>query len=125
MAKRKRQPKWKPDVSKAWVTWTPVGFGVMLWMLFVPDFVAPVGLVWGTQHGGKRKLTFNTYYSFVLPGARRCGVRTRINQEILKTYDLIVTGSGTKQGGMAFIKAAGYRYNKELDVWSLQRKGAR
>jgi hypothetical protein len=109
--------KWKPDMSGAWVTWAPIGFGQRVYVAYVPNFAAPVGLVWGAGQGE----TFTVAWSYVPPFARRSGVRARINQQILADYRVIATHCGSKDGGEQFIKAQGYKRNKELDCFYLER----
>src|SRR5207237_874484 len=80
--------KWKPDIKGAWVTWAAIGFGQMIYVLYVPNHTSPIGFVWG--HGDETRC-FEVYGSFVEPWARRNGVRTRINQTIFEHADVIVT----------------------------------
>lgn len=109
--------KWKPEMSGAWVTYGKIGFGQMIYVLYVPNHTVPIGLVWGEPHAER----FNVAGSFVQPWARRNGVRTKINAAIFEHYKAIVTASGSKDGGLAFMKASGYQHNRDLDLWSLTR----
>lgn len=113
---------WVPEMSGAWVSWTRIGFGMTLYYLFVPNFAGPLGFVWGVAHGKER---FDTYGSFVEATSRRFGVRTRINREIQKYFEVIATDQGTKDGGTAFLKASGYRYNKSARCFVLASKRKR
>jgi hypothetical protein len=121
---KKRSPRtaagWKPNLATCWVTWVSVGFGIDIWCLFDKGRPAPVGLVWGIAHGGKKQ-SFHVYGSYVHEWARRQGVRTRINQAIFEHYDVIVTGGGSKDGGEAFLKAAGYKSHPATGQWFLER----
>lgn len=77
----------------------------------------PVGFVWGTLATAqdKKRKTFLVEHSYVIPWARRSGVRKAI-QGVLKDhkYD-IFTMTGTKDG-MKFMKAMKY---KKLRPWGL------
>ncbi|HZC24696.1 MAG TPA: hypothetical protein VE866_15250 [Candidatus Binatia bacterium] len=68
--------KWKPDLSQAWVTWQRIGMGQLIYVLFVPNHLAPVGFVWGFPHGDRKLGRFEVAGSYVEPWARRGGVRT-------------------------------------------------
>jgi len=113
---------WKPEIEKAWVTWVSIGFGQMLYACYVPNNPFPIGFAWGSaaNHDGKYS-SFHVAGSFVPTWARRRGVRTRINQAIFEHHYLITTVSGSKDGGLKFLKAAGYRYSKQTGLWYLRR----
>lgn len=106
------------ELKGAWVTWARIGFGQTIYALYVPSYFAPVGLVWGEG----RTTRFDVYGSFVIPWARRNGVRTRINEEIFKDYKVISTEGASKEGGRQFMKASGYKRNRELDLFYLRKK---
>lgn len=108
--------KWKPQVEKAWVPWTEIGFGQVIFACFVPNHIAPIGLVWGWREGPS---AFVVAGSYVEPWARRFGVRTRINVEILKQTKIIRTVTGSKTGGTAFMQARGYVHAAALGLWYL------
>lgn len=112
---------WKPEVKRGWVAYTQMGFGHVIYALFVPNHIGVVGLVWGWIEG----TTFAVAGSYVEPEARRCGVRTRINEQILCSYERIRTGSGSKEGGLAFMLARGYKYHKASNTWYLTRAAAK
>jgi hypothetical protein len=52
------------------------------------------------------------------------GVRTKMNEEIFRYHRVIRTGGGTK-GGLAFLKAKHYRYDKVSNEWYLVKRGRR
>jgi hypothetical protein len=105
----------KFDMKKAWVTWAAIGFGIVIYALFEPQAHSPIGFVWG--HMGKgNKTVFTVLGSFVPVWARRQGVRTRINDEILKQADVIRSAHGSPDGA-AFMRATGYKFSPEIDLW--------
>lgn len=110
-------------LSKCWVTWCEIGFGCRYYMCFHPEFIAPVGSVWCACQGG-RTPTADVLYSFTLHMYRRLGVRTLINKTLLEHFKIIRTTSGTKEGGMKFLKASGYKHDPVRDDWYLTREMA-
>lgn len=113
----------KPSKFKAedvWIQWKRLGFGLSLYVLFSYDHPMPLGFVWGVGSGGKRN-RFDVYGSYVIKFARRRGVRTLINQTILKSYPIVMTQNGTRYGE-AFMRASGYHYNKNVEYWYKEQK---
>ena len=108
--------KYQVRLDTAWIQVVEIGLGGWCYVLFDRGHASPLGLVWGLPTAPGR---FDVYHSYVMPWARRQGVRKRINEEIFKTFNVIATGKGTKDGGAAFMKAQGYKYNKELKNWYL------
>ncbi len=118
---RPAKTSFKFDPATAWVDWGEVGFGVWLYTCWAKGSYAPVGLVWGITLGSDAgKSTFVVYGSFVPPWARRQGVRTFINEAILKHTDVIASSHGTKEGA-AFMKAAGYTTDRDTGLYKLVR----
>jgi hypothetical protein len=117
-----KKQEWTFNKERAWVTWVVIGFGISVYALFVPDQTTPIGLVWGETYRTEKKSIFHNHGSFVQPWARRQGVRTKLNEEILKQFDVIETGQGSKEGGLAFLKASGYKQSKVTGAWQLTRK---
>lgn len=114
--------QFKVRLNSAYIQIAELGFGIWCYVLFDRGFVAPLGMVWGLPTAEKR---FDVYHSYVIPWARRQGVRKRINEEIFKTYNIIATGHGTKEGGAAFLRSQGYKYNKTLKNWYLRKRRRR
>lgn len=109
-------------IEDVYVSWTPIGQGILLYHAWEPKYPAPIGFVWGMPRAHKDKGTFDVFGSFVQTWARRHGVRTKINEQILKHSELIITSNGTKEGGAAFLKASGYKLNKAIGLYFLERK---
>lgn len=112
---------WKPEMAGAWVTWSRIGFGQMVYVCYVPNFTHPVGLVWGHPQGER----FCVAGSFTNLAARRCGVRSKINDVIFTHYACISTVTGSKDGGRSFLKGAGYRHSKAMRCFYLERPSKR
>lgn len=112
-----KKTTWKPAMADAWVTFVGIGFGQMIYALYVPNHIAPIGFVWGMR-GSK---DFNIHGCFVEPWARRFGVMSRINRTLLEHFSVVTTAYGSKEGGAKFLKAAGYKRDERLGVFYLER----
>jgi hypothetical protein len=107
------------DMSKSWVTWAYIGFGIQVWVCFHPSSPCPLGFVWGTAYGGSKK-RFDVFGSYTETYYRRLGVRKRINEELLKTYSLITSASAST-AGKKFMQSQGYKYSAHLCQWYKER----
>lgn len=107
-------------LAKCWVTSCDVGFGCRLYLAFHPEYVGPIGIVWTTGSGGAVP-TCDVWHSYVLPYYRRRGVRTLLNRQLLVDYAVIRTMDGSRSGGLAFLKAAGYTHDPVRGDWYLRR----
>jgi hypothetical protein len=117
----KRNKTWKPEVDRIFVTWTAIERGLFMYLAYVPNTMSPVGLCWGELSGGGKKRTFESMGSFVPTWARRFGVRTAINKTILTHASTIITKHGSKDGGRAFLKASGYKWDSNTNHWYLKK----
>jgi hypothetical protein len=91
--------------------------GVYQFTAFHPHCTAPIGIVWALGIGDVAFI----FDSYVPKYARRQGVRTYLNERIQEWCPKIVTALGSKEGGMAFLKAQNYSKIKELN-WYLKSK---
>lgn len=111
------------DIEKCWVQWMPIGYGMTLYVCWSPDYTSPVGFLWGFTatltglDGQEERMKFDVVGSYVIPAARRQGVRTHLNNVILQTHDIITTDNGSPEGGRAFMEAYGYRFKPEESSW--------
>ena len=111
--------KFDPKIKTCWVDCVSIGFGISMYACFSRNFVGPIGFVWGTATGDRGKRRFDVLGSYVMPWARRKGVRTKINEAILSGgCDVIATVSGTEEGGAAFMKAFGYKHDSKRLTWT-------
>lgn len=117
----KKKTEWKPELEQAFVTWAPIDRGQLIYVLYVPNHMSPLGFVWGRISGEGRESTFETYGSFVPDWARRFGVRTRINQAIFEHVSTITTKHGNKEGGLAFLKGSRYKWDRNVHCWYLTK----
>ena len=115
--------EWKFKPSKPWVTWKVIGSGITLLYVFAENFTCPLAHVWGIHVGGDKN-RFDVLHSYTLPFARRCGLRTLINNVIFEKFQVgvIITTEGTDDGGSQFMKSYGYKRNKELGVWYITKE---
>lgn len=107
-----------PKVSGGfWVAFYPIGFGHRIYILFEPTN-GPIGFVWGIgfgkNQGGKR--VFEVWGSYTPGSHRRRGVRSLINEEIFKSFEVIKTGIGS-HSGIKFLKSQGFHVIKETGEW--------
>lgn len=110
-----------PVGDKLWVTWVDIPYGIRLFYAMHPDYVFPVGIVCGMAARGQHRTdTFHVMWSYTLPFMRRRGVRTRINQDIAKYFDIVHTWSGSATGGSQFMRAQGYTFDKQRQDWFLK-----
>lgn len=107
------------DMGDKWIQETRIGVGFILYVFFYMNIPNPVGFVWGIGKGAGelKKTQFEVYGSYILPRFRRRGIRTEINNHILKTYDVITTISGVSKGARLFMKNTGYKINKDIGIY--------
>ena len=83
----------------------------------------PIATVW-FRHVGNA--TMDTLQSFVITPLRRCGLRTLLHRDMIKAYpecNRVVTGSGSPEGGKAWLKATGFKQNAEGDwVYRIKKR---
>ena len=103
----------KEWISKCWVTWGDVGFGCRQYLCFHPSYTAPIGTVFTTAMSDAAFV----WHSFVLPWARRRGVRTHIHEQMAKHFKVISTGVGSKDGGRQFLIATGFKRDHVRKDW--------
>jgi hypothetical protein len=113
-------------MERAWVTWAQIDRGLGMYICYVENHTSPVGFVWGRLAGQGAKSTFETCGSYVPTWARRFGVRSRINETIFQhAATTIITRHGSTEGGMAFLKARGYKWDSNTNYWFLKKSRAK
>ena len=113
---RKKPEAFDPDIKTCDFKMGDIGHGMEVAVCWSTKILQPVGFVFGFGMAGLKKYTFYVIGSYVIPGCRRHGVRTAINNWLLKTYQVIETKQGTTEGA-AFMKKFGYRYDFDRDSW--------
>ncbi len=94
--------------------------GLMAVEASVESLPGPIAFVYFRFDGNNTYAT--VMQSFVHDAMRRNGIRTQINNWLFKTYPQlthIVTERGSPEGGEAFMKASGYKYDGHY--WRLKR----
>ena len=112
--------KWDPNIETCRVEVVSLGQGVFQWTCFAQNFIAPVGVVWAIETSGDDgTIIIEILGSYVLPICRRFGVRSKIQEVMLNRPERIIvrTTNGSKTGGYAFMRAAGYTYDKTRSEW--------
>jgi hypothetical protein len=106
------------DLQRVWIEVAEIGFGFDLYVCWARNFASPVGFVWGVPSLlDDGRVSFDVFGSYVIPHARRQGVRTRLNLEILKTCATITSNNGSKAGGADFMRAFGYCFKEDEGTW--------
>lgn len=84
-----------------------------------PDCGSPLGTVWFRWVSDAQ---IDILYSLVRPGIRRCGVRTYLHEQIVRTWPQarITTNSGTLDG-IAWMLKMGFRFYRPGE-WVLRPK---
>ena len=101
------------DLKDCRLDWLMLSSGLCQVMVFNSDTPMPKGFVWGllmnNNDGGK--CVFQVFHSYVMPEVRRNGIRTMLNKCSFENYeaDVIVTSTGSKEGGSAFLEKSGYK----------------
>lgn len=103
------------NISACVVEHGKLGRGVTVYLCWDPEWIAPVGLVWGHERRGR----FDVLGSHVAEWARRCGVRTLINKAILEDHGAVVSDFATSRG-KAFMEARGYT-RTWFEGWELRK----
>lgn len=120
---RKKAARFELDMKKCWVTDRDIGQGVRELHVWTPRLGMPIGTLWfvpfGPGVGGKKRV--EVLSSYVPEHYRRNGVRTFMNDFLFGDLDVdvIVTASGSSDGGEAFMLAAGYERDEEKGMWYL------
>lgn len=83
----------------------------------------PWGILWTRiyvgETGKKVALFLN---AMTVPYLTRRGVCTELINKLLEEVDIILAGSGSKTGGLEFLKEFGFKFNKETDIWSFVKR---
>lgn len=96
------------------------------WMLvcYTYKFFGPCAVVWGecSVSDDKRRV-FNVYDSYTPKHCRRKGFRTAINNHLFNEADIdvIISTSGSKEGGKEFMETSGYVIERMTGKWMLTK----
>ena len=98
------------DIAKCWIEVVPLDFEQYMYICRGRSFNGLLGVVWGQAHYGEHgePSFFEVQNSYVPEWCRRCGIRSLINEKILKDYIAITTDAATSYGN-AWMKANGYK----------------
>jgi hypothetical protein len=121
MAKKEQTPNW---LSAPHVSFVSMGRGHELAVCWTDGFPHPVGLVWGIVYYDAKgaPAMWETAYSYVLPAARRHGIRTFIDAQIFAQLkvDVIRTTDGSAEGGAAYLRKH-YKRIEAASCWARTR----
>jgi len=83
---------------------------------------SPLGILWVRfsvgESGKKIALLLNamTIYYF-----KRKGVCSFLHKAVLNDADILLSASGSGEGGKEFLEKFGFIYNKDIDIWSIYK----
>ena len=119
----------KLDPSKLWVELVSLNMnGFWQFTCFSHEVSEPVGMAWVQRFGpsdnpGNSKLARTFLIEiFTVEKYRRCGVARAIHKALFDDKaDCVITQQGTKVGGLALIKALGYKREPRSGLWVLTK----
>ncbi|HSZ58569.1 MAG TPA: GNAT family N-acetyltransferase [Tepidisphaeraceae bacterium] len=124
MPKPKELEKWKPESLRLEMAW--VGNGVLLQTCFAVNCDAPVGSVWVRLGSNSYRQAVCEVIDIYVPKIyRRMGIASFMMKSLLDGYGILKTGTGSKDGGMALLKALGWKRNRQTGDWYLFGKRKR
>jgi hypothetical protein len=106
----KLQAELRHDKSRLFYGWGQSAVpGVKTIEAVHPDCGCPIGTVWFRWVSDAQ---IDILYSMVRPGIRRCGIRTYLHEQIVRTWPKarITTNSGTLEG-IAWMLKMGFKFN--------------
>jgi GNAT superfamily N-acetyltransferase len=110
--------KWKPEGLRFECAW--VGNGVLLYTCNATNCSVPVGSVWVLLGSNSYGVAVAEVLDVYVPEKfRRMGIGTWMLRWLVANYGTLKTGTGTKAGGMALLKATGWKQNRQTGDWYL------
>lgn len=106
-----------------YVETTVIGNGFWALFCYKRNWHGPLAVVWGWMKVNNGKRVFITYDSYTTVTQRRKGFRAAINKRLfeVENADAIITGTGTEDGGRAFLDASGYVIDKRTGDFILTK----
>ncbi len=80
---------------------------------------APFGILWVKMYSGEGNkkiallLNVMTIYNY-----KRKGVCTALHTSVLNDADILLSATGSNEGGKEFLEKFGFKYNNEIGIWS-------
>jgi hypothetical protein len=103
---------------------TQLQSGVLQYTYWDKRTDVPWGILWVRQYYGENKkrisLILDSMTSVLF---RRRGVCRELYLAALADVDVLLTASGSEEGGREFLMNFGFIYNKDLDIWSFHKGG--
>ncbi len=123
---QKKRNIWQPiDLTLEYVG---VGQGICLYTCFAKNNTGPLGTVWIRSTSLRLNSCKNWLACveiediYVQKRYRRMGIATYMYQTLLDLYGILKTADGTKEGGMATLKANKFKRIKETGEFILIKK---
>lgn len=82
----------------------------------IPQCPMPVGTVWYRWNGNS---VIEVLQSYVVGPLRRCGLRTALHNQMIDSYPTVkkIITAGANDTSKPWLKATGFRINKESGDW--------
>lgn len=118
---------WSLDYDGLWVDWVRLAFGSEQFTCYAKEPFGPVGMIWchcfGAGRQGKKQRC-EVLMIFVPEYYRRNGVATRLLSAVFDFggADIVVTQSGSIDGGEAWLKATGWTLDRRTGMWSITKR---
>jgi hypothetical protein len=117
----------KLSKDKLSTTLTPLGRGMFLYTAFHEESFVPVGSLWVTgSTTSSKKFGDRTVYEvldcYVPHWARRNGIQSYLQDQLTDQGIILITGTGSREGGLSFMKAKGWKLIKETGHWYKEKK---
>jgi hypothetical protein len=85
----------------------------------------PVGILWVRLYQGEgNKRIAQLLNAMTITEERRKGVCTALHNAVLDEAEVLLSASGSNEGGKEFLKKYGFIHDNTLDIWVLTKKGA-
>lgn len=98
--------------------------GVMQYSYWEDFLNSPVGIIWITFAYGQNKKKIALLLNVITTNFyRRKGVATKLLKHVLNEVDVIITGSGSAEGGEELLKNFGFKYDDTLNLWFFIKEG--
>ena len=98
--------------------------GITQYTYWDDRFDVPLGIIWVRIYFGQSKkkiaICLNAMTAHYY---KRKGVCTELFKALLNEADILLSASGSTDGGILFLKRFGFKYNKLLDIWCYTKRG--
>lgn len=95
-----------------------IGNGITQYTCISKEFFVPFGFAWTVESGTQNnKKLAHLQYIYTLEFARRHGIAKLLLNKIFEINDIILTTSGSKDGGKALLTTCGFQFEPQTLQW--------